>query len=343
MKRFARPLLLVLVLAALAWYVWRARGEFRAILSQIDPAVFWPLLPLMVAVPLASLWINAQISRDLVAEFGVRLGQFEAYALSTVNALGNYMPVPQAGAMARGVYLKRVHGLAYTTYAATVVVTYVSSLALTGLAGLAGLLALHLTGHPAPWQLWVAFAGLSGSLLMFTPIGRHVPLPKKLARFSEGLATLRAHRVLAKIVVLQLALIAVTATGLFLSARALPGGASVTWATALMLGLISMVAAVVNVLGVEQVAAMACAATLGISPALGLAASALFRLVAIAVVFTTGPMIAHWLSKRAASREGGAPSEPFADAARGAPAARTEPRPPDCEPPVPQPGATVHP
>ncbi|HSI32490.1 MAG TPA: lysylphosphatidylglycerol synthase domain-containing protein [Tepidisphaeraceae bacterium] len=337
MKRFARPLALLLVLAGLAWYVWRARGELRAILAQIDPGVFWPLLPLMVAVPLASLWINAQISRDLVAEFGVRLGHFESYALSTVNALGNYMPLPQAGAMARGIYLKRVHDLAYTTYAATVVVTYVSSLALTGLAGLAGLLALHLTGHPAPWQLWLAFAGLSASLLMFTPLGRQIPLPKKLDRFSEGLATLRAHHVLAKIVVLQLALIAITATGLFLSARALPGGASVTWAAALMLGLISMVAAVVNVLGVEQIAAMACAATLGISPALGLAASALFRLVAIAVVFTMGPVIAHWLSKRASSKDTDPVGQTFLSA-------QTQPsQPTDTNPVVPPSSATVHP
>jgi len=316
MPRISRYILMIAVIAALAWFIWRSREDFSRILSQIEPRTFWLLLGPMIAVPLASLWINAQISRDLVWEFGVRLGRLESYALSTVNALGNYLPLPQAGAMARGIYLKRVHNLPYTTYAATVVVTYVSSLALTGLSGLAGLTALHFTGRHAPWPLWLAFAGLAASLLMFTPLGRFVPLPRKLSLFSTGLATLRAHHILLKIVLLQLALIAVTATGLFLSARALPGGETISWPIALMLGLISMVAAVVNVLGVEQIAAMACAATLGINPALGLAASALFRLVAIAVVFTTGPFLAHWLSRRA-SGDSGALSESTIDARQG--------------------------
>jgi len=298
MPRIARYILMVAVIAGLAWFIWRSRDEFSRIIQQINPRAFWLLLGPMIAVPLASLWINAQISRDLVSEFNVKLGGLESYALSTVNALGNYLPLPQAGAMARGIYLKRVHDLPYTTYAATVVVTYISSLALTGLSGLGGLIALLLAGRATPWQLWAVFAGLSGSLLMFTPLGQFIPLPKKLALFSQGLATLRAHHILLKIIFLQLALIAVTATGLFLSARALPGGEIVSWPIALMLGLISMVAAVVNVLGTEQIAAMAVAHTLGINPALGLAASALFRLVAIAVVFTTGPFLAHWLSRR---------------------------------------------
>ncbi len=298
MKRSLRLIAMLAVLTALAWYIWRARDEFSRIISQVDPATFWALLGPMVAVPLISLWINGQISRDLIAEFNVHLGHFESYALSTINALGNYLPLPQAGAMARGIYLKKIHNFAYTTYAATVVVTYVSSLALTGLAGLCGLAALKLAGRSAPWQLWTAFAALSSSLIMFTPLGAFLPMPRRLCLFREGLLTLHRRHVLLKIIAMQILLIAVTATGLFLSARALPGGSNISWPIALMLGLISMIAAVVNVLGIEQAAAMGCAALLNIDPNLGLAASALFRLTAIAVVFTTGPVIAHWLSTR---------------------------------------------
>jgi hypothetical protein len=134
---------------------------------------------------------------------------------------------------------------------------------------------------------------------MFTPVGAYLPVPKRLALFRQGLATLRGHHLLWRIVLLQTTLIALTATGLFLAARALPGGQTVSWPVALMLGLISMVANVVNVLGVEQAAAMACAALLRIDPNLGLMASAMFRLTAIAVVFTAGPFMAHWLSRRA--------------------------------------------
>src|SRR3954466_14213437 len=185
MKRGVRVALMGLILAGLGWCLWHARRDL-AIIPRFDVRYLAPML----AVPLLSLWANGRIGKELVGEFGVRLGEFEAYALSTANALGNYLPIPQAGAVARGVYLKRVHDFAYSTYAASVVVTYVSSLALYGLIGLIGLMVLKATGRAAPWQLWLIFAGLAGSLVMFTPLSAVVPLPRRLAGFREGLRTL---------------------------------------------------------------------------------------------------------------------------------------------------------
>src|SRR5260221_12507929 len=152
MKRSVRWALMGIVLAGLAGYVWHARRDL-AVLTRFDLRYLAPML----AVPLLSLWANGRIGKELAGEFGVRLGEFEAYALSTVNALGNYLPVPQAGAMARGVYLKRVHDFSYSTYPASVVVAYVSSLALYGLVGLAGLGVVAAMGTTARWQLWTIF------------------------------------------------------------------------------------------------------------------------------------------------------------------------------------------
>jgi len=285
------------VLAGLGWYVWSARGNLM-IITKFDVRYLAPML----AVPLLSLWVNGWIGKELAGEFNVRLGGFEAYALSTVNALGNYLPVPQAGAVARGVYLKRVHNLAYSTYAASVVVTYVSSLALYGLVGLAGLVALEMTGNHAPWQLWLIFAGLSASLLMFTPLSAKMPLPNRLAGFREGLTRLGQHHLLAKIIVLQLSLIALTATGLWLACLALPGGNGVNWFMGLMMGLLVMASGVANVtpgnLGVEQAAAAFTAHLLDIKPGVGFIASSLFRVMAIVVVFVIGPLLAAWLAKQ---------------------------------------------
>ena len=264
------------------------------------------LLP-MLAVPLASLGVNGLIGRDLVAEFGVKLDPLEWYGLSTVQALGNYLPVPQAGAVARGVYLKRVHLLPYSTYAATVVVTYVSSLALSGLVGLAGLIVLTALGRPSPWLLWLAFAGLSTAVFMFTPAAKLLPVPKRLAAFDTGLAQLRRHHVLARIILNQAMMIALTTTGLWLACRALPGGQGVTWLMALMLGLMVMASGVINVtpgnVGVEQGAAEMTARLLHVPPMLGFLASALFRLMAVLVVFVIGPIFWASLARRPAARE----------------------------------------
>jgi hypothetical protein len=298
MNRPVRLLLMGVVLAGLGWYIWHARGSL-AIITQFDLRFLAPML----LVPLLSLWVNGEIGKQLVAEFGVRLNTVEAYALSTVNALGNYLPIPQAGALARGVYLKRVHQLTYSTYAASVAVTYISSLALYGLVGLTGLAVLRSIGQSAPWQLWLIFAALAASVVLFTPLSIQIPLPKRLANFREGLATLNRHHLLIRIIILQLSLIALTATGLWLACLALPGGANVNWFMGLMMGLLVMASGVANVtpgnLGVEQAAAVFTAYLLKINTDIGLLASSLFRVMAIIVVFAIGPFLAHWLARRA--------------------------------------------
>jgi hypothetical protein len=246
--------------------------------------------------------VNGRIGREVAGEFDVRLSGAEAYALASVHSLGNYLPVPQAGALARGVYLKRVHELPYSTYAATVVVTYVSAVALYGLVGLAGLGALAAMGRGAPWQLWVIFAGLGGSLVLFTPLAAMLPLPGRLAGFRDGLVRLSRHHVLGKIVVLQLALVCLTSTGLWLACLALPGGEGVTWFVGLMMGLMVLASGIANVtpgnLGVEQAAAMFTAHLLQVRPEVGFLASSLFRVMAIIVTFVLGPVAAHWLAKQ---------------------------------------------
>jgi hypothetical protein len=297
MKRSVRWLMMGVVLAALGWYVWHARRDL-AIVTRFDLRYLVPML----AVPLLSLWVNGSVGRALAGELGVRLGGFESYALSTVNALGNYLPVPQAGAVARGVYLKRVHHLAYTAYSASVVVTYFSAMALCGWVGLAGLALLAATHQLAPRPLWLIFGVLCCSSLMFTPLSGAVPLPGRLAGFRDGLAKLRRHHLLARIVVLQLALVALTATGVWLACLALPGGEGVSWFSGLMMGLLVMASGVANVtpgnLGVEQAAAMFTAHLLAIKPEVGFLASSLFRVMAILVVFAIGPALAHWLAKQ---------------------------------------------
>lgn len=288
---------MAVVLAGLGWYVWHARASL-AIVTQFDLRYLAPLLAVQLLAP----WVNGRIGKELAGELGVNLTELEAYALAILNALGNYLPVPQAGAMARGVYLKRVHNLGYTTYAASVVVTYVSALALYGVLGLAGLAGLMATGSQAPWQLWIVFAILTSSVVLFTPLSAKVPLPGKLASFRAGLATLGRHHVLIKVVVLQVLLIALTATGFWLACLALPGGGGVNWFAGLMMALLVMSSGVANVtpgnLGVEQAAAMFTAHLLKIKPEVGFLASSLFRVLAMAVVFALGPVLAHWLARQ---------------------------------------------
>ena len=297
------------VLACLGWYVWHARRDL-AIVAHFDLRYLAPML----AVPLLSTWVNGRIGREMAGVFDVRLTELEAFALASVHSLGNYMPVPQAGALARGVYLKRVHDLPYGTYAATVVVTYVSAIAVYGLVGLAGLGVLAAIGARPPWQLWVIFGGLSASLVMFTPWSARIPLPGRLRGFRDGLARLGRRHVLMKMVGLQVMLVCLASTGLWLACLALPGGERVSWFVGLMMGLMVLASGIANVtpgnLGVEQAAAMFTAHLLRERPEVAFLASSLFRVMAIVVVFALGPVLAHWLAQRRPTREGEAPPDP---------------------------------
>lgn len=298
-KRLVRLVAGAAVLLALIWYVSRpsVRSQLAGLL-HVHPRYLLPML----AVPLASLAVNGWIGRDLAAEFGARLGLVEWYGLAAVNSLANYLPVPQAGAVARGVYLKRVHRLNYAPFAATLVVTYATALTLYGVLGLAGLVALKFAGRPSPPLLWVVFAGLSGAALLLTPATRWLPIPSKYAHLHEHLGSLRRHHLLWQIIGLQAVLVALTSTGLWLACKTLHGGENVTWPSGAMLGLIILASGIANVtpgnVGVEQFAAEVTARLLHLPPNVGLAASAIFRAVSMVATLVLGPIFTTVLARR---------------------------------------------
>jgi uncharacterized protein (TIRG00374 family) len=138
--------------------------------------------------------------------------------------------------------------------------------------------------------------------VLFTPLSRLVPLPRRLAGFRKAIHTLGRHHVLAKIVVLQLAMVALTATGIWVAFLALRNGQGVTWVAGLLVALTIMASGVISItpgnLGVEQFVAMGTAHLLGVDDKLALAASALYRAMAVVVVFAIGPMLTAWLARQ---------------------------------------------
>ena len=204
--------------------------------------------------------------------------------------------------MARGVYLKRVHGLSYAPYAATLVVTYVSAVALYGILGLLGLGILALAGRPAPPLLWGMFAVLTSSLTLFTPIVKCLPLPKRWTHLGEHLQTLQSRHLIRRIILLQMLLVALTTTGLWLACQTLPDGHGVNWPMALMLGLMILASGIINVtpgnVGVEQGAAEWAARLLHVAPNIGFLASAIFRAVSVATILLIGPIFSACLARK---------------------------------------------
>lgn len=315
MKQWIRLSATVVVLALAGWYVSAHRADF-AVMGRLNP---W-YLPALIAVPLAMLAVNGWIGNLLVRELGVRLSFAEWYGLSCVSALGNYLPIPQAGSIARGVYLRRVHSLPYTAFAASVLVTYVFFYVIGGLAGFAGLTLRAAQGSRAPWPLWVAFGAMVATVLLFLPqVSRLLPI-KKLGQLAEGWRILGHPRVLARVAFWQAALLALNGTGIWLAYASVGHAERITpasWGDSLMLASATQASGILNVtpgnVGVAEGALGLAATPLGLRIAEAVVAYSIFRLMCMATIFTTGP--AYWVvlarkSRGAAETAGPAPAAP---------------------------------
>ncbi len=298
---------LAALIALAAWYVSRHRGDLRRL-----RATDLRFLPALLAVHLASLGLNGWMNRELIAQLGIRLSMPRWYGLSAVNALANYLPLPQAGTAIRGVYLKRLEGLSYRRYAATVLFLYILTLVLVGAAGLVTLMYLQTRGGRVAWPIWCAFATfVSLAILLWPKVA--VFLPGKLHQLAEGYRALGQAHLIARLVGWKLITIAVNATGMWLAYRAV--GTPISWPKAQIIALALMASNVVNITpgnaGAAEAAAFGTAAWVGENGAAAVNAALVYRVTAMLVIFALGPVFAVLLGKRSHAESTIAPTAPI--------------------------------
>ncbi len=292
-----RIFMMILVGATIAWYLYAHGHEFRLLL-EFNPAY----IPILLIVPFATTFLNALIMRRLIQEFNVKPSLNECYALTAANALGNYLPFPQAGTVARGVYLKKAHGLTYNDFTASIVVTFIQFLTIAGLLGLGATSALVITGQIIPKSgIWIIFGGLTAAALFLTPSAWSLPIVNKFKRFGTALDLLRAHHVTIYVAVIQVLFIFVSTTGLFFAFQSLDQS-DVTFATALMITLFFLASGIINVtpgnIGVAEAATALVAFLLKKDPTIAITAYTLHRIVAALFIFTLGPICTAWLTRK---------------------------------------------
>lgn len=293
-----RILALVVVVIVAVWYILAHRDDFN-LLQTLNR---WYLIPMAFAT-LVSILLNGQILKYLVARFGVLLTWGEGYALTALHSFGNYLPVPQAGSVTRGFYLKRAHELPYTSFAAVVAVTFVRFLLAVGVLGLVVGIGLAVGGSRLSAPLWFVFATLLATPLVLRPgIWSRRPF-SRFERIRNDLEVLRAPGVAAQLAVTQILLLTVTSIGLWLSFQAL--GQPVGFAASLLVTLIAMASGVFNVtpgnLGIAEAAAWSTARLIGADADIAVVAFTLLRIVSATVIFAHAPVVI----PRLASRVGG--------------------------------------
>jgi uncharacterized membrane protein YbhN (UPF0104 family) len=284
------------VIVVAVWYVQSNRDAF-SLLLRVD----WRLVPGIAALALLSHAVNGRILRLLVRRLDVELDAIEWFGLTLVHSFCNYLPLPQAGSVARGVYLKQVRGLGYVPFTATVFVTYVGFLVTAGVLGLLGLGVLALSGGRVPWLLAAVFTALTAGALLLLGRSWEVPLLRAWRPFAEAMRNLATPRLLMSVAAWQVGLVALSGLALWLAFGAL--GREVGLAVSLMLALVAALAGVVNVtpgnFGVAEAAAWLGARLLGSDADEAVVAFTLYRLVAVVLMFVLTPWAIARLTRRA--------------------------------------------
>jgi uncharacterized membrane protein YbhN (UPF0104 family) len=282
-----------MVLVVIVWYLY-AHAEDFLLLGEFD----FRYLPVLLAVPFAAILINGRILQILLRQFGIELSFAEWYGLTVIHAFGNYLPVPQGGSIARGIYLKKSYGLEIESFTATVVVTYVEFLTCLGLIGLIVSMLFGLGGPSLPWPFWLLFAGLAALVLAVLPLRWPLPFGSMWQGFRDALATLRRRHVLLRVATYQCMLIALNMFGLWLTFASLERPVSAT-ASALV-SLMSMASGIINLtpgnLGVAESAAWITAQMSGGNAQVAVVAFTVFRLMSMVVIFGLTPVFTSRLS-----------------------------------------------
>lgn len=263
-------------------------------------------IPALVGVHLGAMTLNGWINRKLIARLGVKLPWTHWFGLAAINALANYLPLPQAGALTRGMYLKKLHGLGYRRYAASVLYTYVMRVVLIGVVGLGVLAQAAWMRGGTSWMLWVLFGGLASSAVLLWPrVARLLP-GERLKPLAEGYREFGSWRLLAGLWGLNVVLVAVNGTGLWLAYQSI--GQAVAWLDALLVTLATMVSGVINVtpgnVGAAEGAAYVSAQLFGLDGGRAVVAYLVYRATSALVIFVVGPIFVALLGQAVARGAG---------------------------------------
>jgi len=300
-----RRVLTVVAVVVIVWYLATHGHEFRVLL-QYD----WRWLALQVPVVLLTLVVNGYTLALLLRRFRIVLPPGEWFWLTVAHSFVNYLPLPQAGAVARGVYLKRRYGLDYIRFTASLTVTYLGFLWVAGVVGLAGLsLRQGFGGQPAAQGLlWCAFALFLVGVIPLLTVTWRLPGLNRLVRFRQALEQLLTLRTVVIFMACQGLLLLLTGLGIWLAFWGLAPGSSqgTPWELplldAVLMGLAAIASSIAKItpgnIGVAEGSVGLAAWLLHHDIDRAIVTFTLFRMVGMVVLFALAPFAIAGLGRK---------------------------------------------
>ncbi len=290
-----RKLLPVVLAAAFIAYLVRTLWLRHAEIEHAFDLDWAELGAIVVLLMLSHLQRTFELNY-MLRRLGVPERFADGLALTGAAMLLNYLPL-SAGSVARAVVLRRRHDLRYTSYVGTLMVGAVVNATVAAACGLAAVLALSKRAvFTLPLVVPLAGLTVAGALALSLPVGWAPRGPgfvaKKLRTLSEGLALIRGRgEGLLVLFVSSLVKLGLNTLRLWLCFDAL--GIPVSPLAMTLIGSAAILMSVVNLvpsnIGLRELVLGGLSAAIGYSPAMGVAAASLERVVALGYAFVAGP------------------------------------------------------
>lgn len=301
-RRFWSIVVLVLVIAAIAWYLNSQRQLLSAFRRVSFLAIFY-----LVGIRLLFLGTNGLFLREFASRFDVRLTLKEWLGLSVVTTMGNYITPLSGGMIARAAYLKQRHRLPYAQFVTLLASNYLINFWVIGVVGILTLLTFG-TAIQLYWQVLVCFTTVivSISALVLFPTVK-LPWKNRIAKTVntslEGWSLVKSDRVLiTKLVIYTLINIFLNGLSFWIAYDAL--GSRISFRSALLVGLLTSFSLLVRItpgnLGIQEAVVSLSSGLLGIGAGQGLLAALLIRGATLIPAFTLGPLFGFLLSRKLA-------------------------------------------
>jgi uncharacterized membrane protein YbhN (UPF0104 family) len=296
-RRWLPAALTGLVLSVLSGFLYQHRGYIGESYS-LRPGLFLAV----VALTLLALFVRGVANRLHFAGLGVAASVADWFRLVTVTTFTNYLPL-SAGLVAKAVFLKRVHGLAFRRFAVGQATLLVLILATNGLVGLC-VLALRFPDALAGIVGLGFGAMLAAAGLLVLPERLREIASAKWFPFAANVGP-EARRNWPAVALCQVATLLVSALALQLCFEM--GDSLVTFEASVLFTsaavLTRFVTIVPGALGVREFLIGALAVLVGFDLRDAVVASTLVRAAEIAVVFSLGGAFTYSMSRDLVSRD----------------------------------------
>ena len=334
-----KRLLLRVVIAcvALVVFAWIGRryGDELKRLPHARPLA----LALIVAVFIPTRVLTSEVMRIGLKALGHRLGTYEAFMVSMVNAYFNLL-IPHAGLGLPAAYMKLKHAIPVADFAMVqllpMTVLQVTTIGVTGMACLGAMHAFQ--GRPVDWRLLAVFGAAAAGSLVPLLVRFHVAdrWQGKPAAFVRRLAESwrrlgRCGHTASRSVAIHAAVLMLRTLRLQLAFWAIgqPVGFLPALAASLMADLAFFISITPSALGFREGAVVLAAGILGTTKEIGLAAVLLDRIVYTAVIIVVA-QVGMWQFMRPVFRQSPAPVAP----APGEPTTSPQSSPATVQPPA---------